>query len=97
MTAFLRSEDGNAPVGQRQFDVFVNVEIANQVKCLENEADLRLRMRARSCIFRLTTGCLFSVYWPSLAVSSRPRIASSVDLPQPEGRDRHVLAAIDMR
>src|SRR5262249_18099174 len=45
----------------------------------------RFRIRARSVKPRLWTGLPSSQYWPSVAVSSRPRIESSVDLPQPEG------------
>src|SRR5579859_8104583 len=43
------------------------------------------RMRARWARLRLATGWLLSVYSPSLDESSRPRMESSVDFPQPEG------------
>src|SRR5207253_9708629 len=45
----------------------------------------RLRTRARSDAASSATGRLFSKYWPSVGVSSRPRIDRSVDLPQPDG------------
>src|SRR5215208_935734 len=45
----------------------------------------RLRMRARSEKERSATCLLFNQYLPSLGVSSRPRMDSSVVLPQPEG------------
>ena len=45
----------------------------------------RSRMRARSAIFRLCTGRPFNVYVPPVGESSRPRMASSVDFPQPDG------------
>src|SRR4051794_7971075 len=45
----------------------------------------RLRMRARSEKERSATCLLLSWYLPSLGVSSRPRMESSVVLPQPEG------------
>ena len=45
----------------------------------------RLRVRARSRIVRLATGLPFSQYSPPVGVSSRPKIDSSVDLPQPDG------------
>src|SRR4026208_785703 len=45
----------------------------------------RLRTRARSERGRSATGLLFKVYLPSVGESSRPRIDSSVDLPQPDG------------
>src|SRR5579864_7931427 len=45
----------------------------------------RLRMRARSDRSRFATGRPFNSYRPSDGESSKPRIASSVDFPQPEG------------
>src|SRR5262245_4162815 len=45
----------------------------------------RLRTRARSDGGRSATGRPFSVYSPLDGVSSRPRIESRVDLPQPDG------------
>src|SRR3954469_3216416 len=45
----------------------------------------RLRTRARSDAGSSATGRLFRRYCPSVGESSRPRIESSVDLPQPEG------------
>src|SRR4051794_40949276 len=45
----------------------------------------RLRMRARSACGRLATSRPLSKYSPRVGESSRPRIESSVDLPQPEG------------
>src|SRR5206468_8569814 len=45
----------------------------------------RLRTRARSEAGSSATGRLLSRYWPSVGESSRPRIGSSVDLPQPDG------------
>src|SRR5215471_4042122 len=45
----------------------------------------RLRTRARSDGGKSATGRPFSVYSPLDGVSSRPRIESSVDLPQPDG------------
>ena len=45
----------------------------------------RLRTRARSEAGSSATGRLFSRYCPSVGESSRPRIDSSVDLPQPDG------------
>ena len=37
LLAFLRR---HAAVGQRQLDILIDVEIADQIECLENEADL---------------------------------------------------------
>ena len=45
----------------------------------------RLRMRARCDGVSCATGSPASVYSPSVGVSSRPRIESSVVLPQPDG------------
>src|SRR6185295_1579801 len=45
----------------------------------------RLRTRARSDAASSATGRLLRRYWPSVGESSRPRIDSSVDLPQPDG------------
>src|SRR5260370_6157736 len=45
----------------------------------------RFRIRARSDRSRLSTGRPFSSYRPSDGESSKPRIARSVDFPQPEG------------
>src|SRR5439155_11940760 len=45
----------------------------------------RLRTRARSEAGSSATGRLLSRYEPSVGESSRPRIDSSVDLPQPDG------------
>src|ERR1039457_3841522 len=45
----------------------------------------RLRIRARAESFNPLTGRLCNVQVPSLGVSSNPRIASRVDLPQPDG------------
>src|SRR5436190_11545311 len=45
----------------------------------------RFRTRARSDAGSSATGRLFRKYWPSVGESSRPRIDSSVDLPQPDG------------
>src|SRR5882762_4978667 len=45
----------------------------------------RLRMRARSESFSPCTALPFKMYEPSLGESSKPKMASSVDLPQPEG------------
>ena len=45
----------------------------------------RLRTRARSDAGSSATGRPFSRYDPSVGESSRPRIDSSVDLPQPDG------------
>src|SRR3982751_1415941 len=45
----------------------------------------RLRTRARSDSGRSATGLLFKVYFPSVGESSKPRIDSSVDFPQPDG------------
>src|SRR6266545_667721 len=45
----------------------------------------RLRTRARSDAERSATWRLFKVYDPLDGVSSRPRIDSNVDLPQPDG------------
>ncbi len=45
----------------------------------------RLRMRARSESERFATGVPFRMYSPSVGESSRPRMESSVDLPQPDG------------
>ena len=45
----------------------------------------RLRMRARCDMLSSATDLPLSVYWPSVGESSRPRIESSVDLPQPDG------------
>src|ERR1700681_1729917 len=45
----------------------------------------RLRMRARSENERSATCLVFRQYFPSLGVSSRPRMESRVVLPQPEG------------
>ena len=39
-TRRLRSADGHAAVGQRQLDVLVDGEVADQVERLEDEADL---------------------------------------------------------
>jgi len=44
-----------------------------------------LRMRARSDALMSCTGTPFRSYTPEVGVSSRPRIDSRVDLPQPEG------------
>src|SRR6185503_18880484 len=45
----------------------------------------RLRTRARSDSGRSATDLPFRVYLPSVGESSRPRIDSSVDFPQPDG------------
>ena len=45
----------------------------------------RLRTRARSERGRSATDLPFRMYLPSVGESSRPRIDSSVDLPQPDG------------
>src|SRR5260370_6211535 len=45
----------------------------------------RLRMRARSESFSPCTALPFKIYEPSLGESSKPKMASSVDLPQHEG------------
>ena len=45
----------------------------------------RLRIRARSDSGRSATSRPLSTYLPSVGESSRPRIDSSVDLPQPDG------------
>src|SRR4051812_1050934 len=45
----------------------------------------RLRTRARSEAGSSATGRLLRKYCPSVGESSRPRIESSVDLPQPDG------------
>ena len=45
----------------------------------------RLRTRARSAAESFATGWPSSPYSPSVGVSSRPRIESSVVLPHPDG------------
>ena len=62
LTRFLRSAAGMPPVGQRQFDVLVHGQIADQVETLEDEADLLVAdARARSAKSRFSTGLLFSM------------------------------------
>ena len=96
--ALLALGGAHAAVGERQLDVLEHREVADQVEALEDEPDLAVADRApartaSSC----STGRPFSKYLPSVGVSSRPRIDSSVDLPQPDGPgDRHVLALLDL-
>jgi hypothetical protein len=72
-------------IRQGQFHVLVNVQIADQVEALKDEPDFAVAdvrpLRERE----IRTGLPLSQYCPSLAESSRPRIESSVDLPQPDG------------
>ena len=76
----------HAAIGERQLDVLEDRQVANQVEALEDEPDLAVaharplgRRRARR-----PAGCSAGSC-PSVGESSRPRIESSVDLPQPDG------------
>ena len=83
--ALLALLGGHAAVGERQLDVLVHREVADQVERLEDEADLPVA-DARP-LGEGEVGHLLAVeqYLPSVGVSSSPRIDSRVDLPQPEG------------
>ena len=85
--AFLALDCGHTAIGQRQFDIFVNREVADQIETLEDETDLPVSNPGALAERSFSTGLPFNEYDPSLGVSRRPRIESSVDFPQPEGPD----------
>jgi hypothetical protein len=76
---------GHPAIRQWQFDVLVDVQIANQVEALKDEADLTipdagtLRERERRRMPPVDR------VLAARGVSSKPRIERSVDLPQPDG------------
>ena len=83
-----RRSAGRMPaVGERQLDVLEHGQIADQVEALEDEADLAVAdaraLRTRSA--RRPARPLSAVRRRRVGESSRPRIESSVDLPQPDG------------
>src|SRR6478736_5581300 len=55
----------------------------------------RLRTRARSESGRSATDLPLRMYLPSVGESSKPRIDSSVDLPQPEAPALHRSGVVD--
>ena len=84
-TRLLALRCGHVAVGERQFDVLIHGQIADQVEGLEDEADLTVAdagaLRELHVLDLLAIQDIVAVG----GVSSRPRIASSVDLPQPDG------------
>ncbi len=83
---FLALGGSHAPIREGQLDVLVHVEIANQVEALEDEPDFAVAnagpLREREIRPPI---CRSAMYSPSVGESSKPRIDSSVDLPQPDG------------
>ena len=76
------------PVGQRQFHVLVNREIADQVETLKDETDFLVanaRPLGEIQIFDRLVYSADSVQ--PVGVSSNPMMESSVDFPQPDGPD----------
>src|SRR5258708_6248033 len=84
-TRFLRSADGipRYVSGSSTFSYTVRSPI--RLKAWKMNPISRLRMRARAESFSPCTALPFKIYEPSLGESSKPKIASKVDLPQPEG------------
>src|SRR5258708_23250284 len=84
-TRFLRSADGipRYVSGSSTFSYTVRSPI--RLKAWKMNPISRLRMRARSESFSPCTALPFKIYEPSLGESNKPKIASKVDLPQPEG------------
>src|SRR5260370_23936892 len=84
-TRFLRSGDGMPRYvsGSSTFSYTVRSPI--RLNAWKMNPISRLRMRARSESFSPCTALPFKIYEPSLGESSKPKIASKVDLPQPEG------------
>ena len=77
---------GHPHVGERQLDVLVDRQVADQVEALEDEPDLAVpRARALGDRQALDRPIVQPVLALRVGVSSRPRIDSSVDLPQPDG------------
>ena len=86
LDALLALVRGHAAVGQRQLDVLVDREVADQVEALEDEADLAVAdARALGERQRLGRLAVQGSTCRAVGESSRPRSDSSVDLPQPDG------------
>ena len=72
-------------VRQRHVEVLGDRQVVEQVVLLEDEADVLLVELERCLAFSACTSWPRKRYSPAQSSSSMPRIASSVDLPAPDG------------
>ena len=74
-------------IGERQLDILVYGEVADQVETLEDEADLAVANARAVAEIQIRHRLAVQVVLPPVGVSSSPMMESSVDLPQPDGPD----------
>ena len=67
--------------GARMVQISATQKVADGL----NGAQVFMQVPEGNGTFSVSTGVSFSIYLPSEGVSSSPRMASSVDLPQPDG------------
>ena len=86
----------HAAIGQRQFDVLVNGQVADEVEALENETDLAIADARALRKGEVRDLASFERIAAVDGVSSRPRMESSVDFPQPDGPAMETYSPVRM-